>query len=172
LPFIYAFGVSRVSFCIYLVFRFFWCYLALFTGWSGNFACDYLETLFLGFCLYAYLVAKPAHNYEAGKSFDFKRATVFVFDTASQSIKWQETLEIYEEWSPWPSCLRLCSYQCFFLGRRVMLVFEITTFFRPSTYFLWSNGIDNQHHFVSNSLWLVPWHWLTGIFVNKFRHFG
>jgi len=29
-------------------------------------------------------------------------------------------------------------------GRRVVLVFKITTFLRPSTYIPWSNGLDNQ----------------------------
>jgi len=51
------------------------------------FADDYLATLFLG-CLSLRApsgVASP--QILGGKSFDFKRATVFVFDTASQSTK-------------------------------------------------------------------------------------
>jgi len=50
-------------------------------------------------------------------------------------------------------------------GRKVVLVFEmIYLFFRPSSYFLWSNDFDNQQHFVSNSLWSIACLWWAGIF--------
>jgi len=49
----------------------------------------------------------------AGKSFDFKQATVFVFDTASQTTKRQETQDI---WGKWPPYLRLCAYPKRFFG--------------------------------------------------------
>jgi len=42
-----------------------------------------------------------------GKSFDFKRATVFVWNTASQSTKWQDMLEILWAWPLGPPSLRL-----------------------------------------------------------------
>ena len=71
-----------------------------------------------------------------------KWATVFCFRhrLASQSTKWQETQEM---WGKWPPCLRLCAYpNHFFRAGRVVLVSEISTFFRSSRYFLWSNGFD------------------------------
>ena len=41
-------------------------------------------------------------------------------------------------------------------------------FLQPSSYFLWSNGLDNQEHFVLNGLWLIVCHWWAGIFGKKF----
>jgi len=41
------------------------------------------------------------------------------------------------------------------------------TFFRPSSYFLWSIDFDNQQHFVLNCLWFIVCHWWAGIFVNN-----
>jgi len=42
--------------------------------------------------------------------------------------------------------------QSVFPGGKVVLVFEVITFFRLSDYFLCSDGLDNQNHFVLNSL--------------------
>jgi len=46
LPFESAFGVSKVSLCIHLVFGFFWCCLAFSRVDLAFFAYDHLATLF------------------------------------------------------------------------------------------------------------------------------
>ena len=38
--------------------------------------------------------------------------------------------------------------QEFFWGERVLLIFEKVTFFRPSSYFVCSDGLDNPNNFV------------------------
>jgi len=70
-------------------------------------------------------------------------------------------------------CLSLRLPQAFLGGRESCACFRNNMpFFRPSSYFLWSNDFDNnQQYCVSSSLWLIVCHWWAGIFVNKFRHF-
>jgi len=136
-------GVSRVSLCIYLVFRLFWCYLALFTGWSGLF-CWWLpgNPVLWDVCLYAHLVAEPAHKFGAGKSFDFKRATVFCFRHCLSKHKMTRNARNLGEMvllAPLPTPMFVSMR---FLGEESCAFFEMPTFFRPSTYFLWSNDID------------------------------
>jgi len=50
-------------------------------------------------------------------------------------------------------CLSLRVPQAFFGGEGKLHLFSKQyTFFRPSSYFLWSNDFDNQQNFVLNSL--------------------
>jgi len=49
-------------------------------------------------------------------------------------------------------------------AERVVRLFEVIKFFPPSIYFLWSDGLDGQNHFILNCLWLIACHWLAGIF--------
>jgi len=42
-------------------------------------------------------------------------------------------------------------------GWKVVLFLNYLSLCRPSTYFLWSDGLDNQNHFVLNSLWSVAY---------------
>jgi len=92
LPFKSDFRCFRSCRCVFILYLFFWCCLALFTVFTFTvlafFAYDYLTILFFwDICLYGYVVAWPTHKFGAGKSFDFKPATVFVLDNASQSTK-------------------------------------------------------------------------------------
>ena len=68
-------------------------------------------------------------------------------------------------------CLPLRIPQAFCGGRESCAYFRNNIpFFRPSSYFRWSNDFDNQQHFVSNFLWLIVCNRWAGIFVNKFCH--
>jgi len=42
--------------------------------------------------------------------------------------------------------------KAFLRGERVVLLFESIKFFRPSTCFRWSDGLDNQNNVALNSL--------------------
>jgi len=76
------------------------------------------------------------------------------------------------------NCFRVFWYVClyaylkrFMRGRESCACFRNNiSFFRPSSYFRWSNDFDNQQHFVSIFLWLIVCHWWAGNFVNKFCH--
>ena len=70
--------------------------------WGAGHHCPPLAT--------ALIASKPAHKFVAGKSLTLSEQQYFVFDTASQSTNWQETLEIWGERLAWPPCLRLCTY--------------------------------------------------------------
>jgi len=62
--------------------------------------------------------------------------------------------------APLVPCLRLCTYPKRFLRGGFVVVFKITTFFPPSSYFPWSNGFDKSlafcfKYFVIDSLPLI-----------------
>ena len=105
-----------MSLCIYLVcdifdaIRFFhrliWPFL-LMTTW---------QPCFSDVCLYAYLVAKPAHKFGPASHLTLSEQQYFVFDTASQKHKMTRNARNLGEMVSLGICLRLCSYPCVFFG--------------------------------------------------------
>jgi len=99
----------------------------------------FIPSIILDVCLYAHLVALPAHKF-GGQFFDFKRATVFCFGHCLSKHTMTRNAKNLGEWLQGYAYART---PCVCSGERAVLVFEKTTFFRPSGYFLWSNGFDN-----------------------------
>jgi len=92
-----------------------------------------------------------------GQIFDFKRGTVFCFRHRLSKHKLTRNARNLGRIALLPTPMRVP--QTLFPGGELC-------FFRPSSYFLWSNGL------ITTAVALNRCHWFAGIFVNKFRRFA
>ena len=61
-------------------------------------------------CRHVFTSSVATAEFLEAKNFDFKRATVFIWDTTSQNTKWQDMLKIWEgSWLPCPPLLGIWS---------------------------------------------------------------